>query len=768
MEFDKNFILAIAKNKNITYQEAILLIDKCIKFTSAKLNISYAKIYSILLESEKNIGGLKGEKKCQSLTIDDCKMNNECVFFEGKCLNKYFPDSDIINKDPDSYVKGLSTEKLSELVKLASYLYYNFKDYGLSDNSFDALEYHLKKRLKLKGRLYEKIGAPPIERIRVKLPYFMGSLDKVKPGSKELYNFLEFSAKKNDIGNPYGIAWSLKLDGVSAMIVYKDFLPFKIYTRGDGNIGGDVSYLKDYIELPKTKLYSDLIVRGEFILLKKIWDSKYKSLYSNARSFVSGKVNSGYISPGIQDINFVAYQIIKIHPLSEEQIEPSRAFKILELENFKVVDNDTIENPTVFDLISLYKSKRETSTYSIDGLVISIDEVPNLLPKEMKSVVAFKMRLEEQIRQTKVINIEWNISRYGRYIPVVLYESVYIDGVRLHRASGHNAQHIRDWNLGIGSKIKVVRSGDVIPTIIDVDVNLEIEPIFPPLIPEWYWKGKDIILKDIEGNRNVQIQRILYFFKTIGVPRLGEKTVEKFYDTGLNTINKITNAIPSNFIKIKGIGQKTAVNIYTGIHDTMQHTRIDRFIPASSNLELGIGRKLIKILLRYYPMAIEDSEETIRKNLKKKGIPGFGPKRIENVAENIPKFLKFLYSLNKEDIEYAIQNEKRKLILIKDKGYNKQIQSKIFVFTGFFGKVDYDLEDEIYDNLGSVSSVVNSSIECVISANLMDISTKIIEAEKLKIPVYSIEEFVKKYNLKYKSYTKIEYKDIPLEPDNPD
>jgi NAD-dependent DNA ligase len=315
----------------------------------------------------------------------------------------------------------------------------------------------------------------------------------------------------------------------------------------------------------------------------------------------------------------------------------------------------------------------------------------------------------------------------------------------------------------------VFRSGDVIPTILDVEVDESIEPIFPPLGLKWHWKGKDIVLDDVEGNRTVQIKRLEYFFATIGVPRLREKTLEKLYDSGFKTVKSLTSAKPSDFIKVKGIGKKTSESHFKNIHDTMRKTRIDRFIPASSTLTLGIGRKLIKQLMRYHSTILEEDEATIKKVLTKKKIPGFGPKRIENVAENIPKFRDFLFSLNKDDIKYAIKADEDRRKSIAEKGYNTKIRGKSFVLTGFFGKIDYELEDYIYDNFGNFSSTVVEGTTAVISANLLEVSSKVMTAQTLKVPVLNIEEFVKKFDVPYSKFKKEdeegEGEAIQLEPD---
>lgn len=758
------FIQDVARKKKVDPAKATKLIDRCINLVSSRLKIPYADVYGAIHDPLYLEKCLKG--RCSDFDLKRCKESCECIVFENKCYARKFEDAERMNEDPDKYMLGMSTDKLTELVKLASYLYYNFDGGGLTDNTFDALEYTLNKRIKAKGRRYEKIGAPPVDKIRTKLPFPMPSLEKAKPGSRLLFEFLSDPSPKT---------WSLKLDGVSGMVVYVDGKVSKIYTRGDGSIGGDVTYMKDFIAFPEIEdpRYQSIVVRGEFILLKSVWLEKYNESYTNARSFVSAKVNSGSITSGLQDIKLLAYEIISLGP-GKKIFKPSDSFRVLDALGFDVVDHGILESSLVFDVMNLYKEKRASSLYYIDGLVLSLNipkDAPVLgsAPANPKHTIAFKMRLEEQIRNSKILNLEWNISRYGRLVPVAIYESVYVDGVRLHRASAYNAAHVRDWSLGKGSKIKVVRSGDVIPVIIDVEVDETKEVIYPPnTLPygSWHWKGADIILDEIDGNRAVQIKRLEHFFTTIGVPRLREKTLEKLWDAGYKSVRDITNATAEDFVKIKGIGKKTSEMHYNNIHTTLKSTRIDRFLPASTTLELGIGRKLIKQIMRYHPTLLDEDEETIKRALTRKEIPGIGKKRIENIAKNIPKFREFLFDLNEEDIRYAIDKDKERQEMSKEAGYNPLIRGKTFVLTGFFGKIDYELEDYIYDNFGNFSSTVTSGTEAVVSANLMESSSKMIAAQKLGINVLSIEEFVKRYNIPYSKVTdETEEIVIPIDPD---
>lgn len=739
-QLSNNLIEIIAQKKGISKAKAAKFIDKCLEKISVEMNTSYNRVYEAFYTFTGLTTCIAGS--CDKATIEECSKYCHCVDYKGHCVSRYITTAAQINADPDKWTKGMSTAELEQLVEYASYLYYNYDGGGLTDNSFDALEYQLNKRLKSKGRRWEKIGAEPVDKIRTKLPYPMPSLDKLKPGMSTLLSFLAIAPK-------HGMVWSNKLDGVSGLIVFNKGAVEGMYTRGNGEIGGDVGYLRDYITLPKPS-YRYLVVRGEFILSKRVWQEKYAdSMYSNPRSFVSAKIGSGYLAPSLIDIEFVAYQIVD---WSEKGLpSPSQGFKILTEQGFQTPDNGLFEQGyelLAFDVISRYKENRENSPYVIDGLVLSVN-----LPQPIKKLgnpdysKAFKMTLEEQLRDSKITNVDWNITRHGRYFPVAIFESVYIDGVRIHRASAHNAQHVSDWRMGRGTKIVVTRSGDVIPTIKDVIVNEKINPILPPEDYDWSWSGKDIILDDIEGNPQVHIKRNTHFFTTIHVPGLGPGRVAKLYDSGMTTIKDIVSATEKDFKKIKGFGPKISNQLYTGIHTTMRKTRMDRYFVAITTFKTRIGRTLLKQVIRAYPGIMSASEKEILVHLRKHKIAGIGAKRQQVLAESIPQFRKILMAMNKEDIKFAIKNNEDRVKNLELTGYNEMIKGHTFVLTGFIDHPNYDLEDYLWDHWGNISSVVTSDTTAVIAASLANVSGKMTKAHELGIPVYSLAEFVTSFEV---------------------
>ena len=145
-----------------------------------------------------------------------------------------------LNRNPDRFAQKLKVSQLRNIIDKASDLYYNGneKGSGMKDYSYDTLCFYLNKKDKASSKRREKIGAIPHQRIRCQLPYYMPSLNKVKVGNG-LYNF---------IASGKYFSWSLKLDGVSGMVVYQDRKVQEVYLRGDGTNGGDISFVKDYIK----------------------------------------------------------------------------------------------------------------------------------------------------------------------------------------------------------------------------------------------------------------------------------------------------------------------------------------------------------------------------------------------------------------------------------------------------------------------------------------------------------------------------------------
>ena len=261
------------------------------------------------------------------------------------------------------FIKILKKNNLDILKNMKEHLddkYYNTgEDSEFTDEQYDILKDIIINYDKIEKK---KVGAKIREdNNRVKLPYWLGSLDKIKA---EDLNKLENWKKKN---NQAEYILENKLDGISCLLFY-DNEKVKLYTRGDGIIGADISHILEYIKnIPLLK--NKISIRGELIIKDKIFKEKYSKDNSNARNMVSGLVNAKSLRDGIEDVEFIAYEII----LDEEkQLKPLEQLQILKKEGFIVVNNIIIKNDelSIDNLSEILVEHKSKSEYDIDGIII--------------------------------------------------------------------------------------------------------------------------------------------------------------------------------------------------------------------------------------------------------------------------------------------------------------------------------------------------------------------------------------------------------------
>lgn len=184
-------------------------------------------------------------------------------------------------RNPIDNAKIISVSKLEKYLRKLSALYYNTSNSPVSDSIFDTLKEILEERDPDNSFLYE-VGAP-IESNKVKLPFPMGSLDKIKPTTGELERWTKIYKGSYELSD--------KLDGISALLYKKDDV--KLYSRGDGLFGQDITHLLKYVNIDLSAFPNNNAVRGELILSKKNFEKIKKDdpKIKNARNIVAGVVN---------------------------------------------------------------------------------------------------------------------------------------------------------------------------------------------------------------------------------------------------------------------------------------------------------------------------------------------------------------------------------------------------------------------------------------------------------------------------------------------
>lgn len=625
-------------------------------------------------------------------------------------------------------VNNLSIEELEAIIDYTSDLYHKSGKSVITDAEYDILIDFLKLKSP-KSKLLKKIGANiKKDKNKVKLDYNLGSMDKIKIGDKQLDNW------KKNYNPPYNI--SDKLDGVSGLLIYENN-EISLYTRGSSTEGFDISHLIKYLNLPSyedvSKYFkvSKIAFRGELIMKDSIFTHNWSDKMKNARNTIAGLVNSKTINPELaNDTDFVVYEVIDpFYPIDKQ-------LKIITDLKFKTVPNKNINIELTFEYLSNYlKDRKSKSDYIIDGIIITAISNNKRNTKDNPDYAfAFKDISEDQIAITTVVDIEWNASKDGYLNPILILKPVIIGGVEIKRVTAHNAKYIVDNVLGVGSKIELIRSGDVIPYIKSV---LKKSTNGKPKMPdgEWHWNDTNVdIILDNLNDEDVLVKNLYFFFSKLETKGLGEKVLQKMVDVKIDSVVKILNVSKEDLLKVEGIKDKSADNILKAIDETIHNIPLFKLMVASNKLGHGIGEERIKQVLEKYPNLLSDYKKWTKKEFidNLKDINGWEDKTSTLFATNFPKFIKFYESISK-----IITLEK---IIVTKKG-NKML-NKIIVLTGFRDK---ELETLIENEGGKVNSSVSKNTDFVIvkDKTILDNPTeKIKNAQKLNIKIYTKDDFI--------------------------
>jgi len=359
------------------------------------------------------------------------------------------------NLNPKEFIKKYDLKIIIKFLKLASKHYYTGNSI-IDDTSYDFILDYIKS-IDPNNKFLLKIGYKIVKN-KVKLPFFMGSLNKIKNTDEKILN----RWIKNNFDEMY--IYSDKLDGISGLL-YKNNDEIKLFTRGDGNYGLDVTQIIDNISsFSNLNLPNKIAIRGELVMSRANFQ-KYHKDYSNARNLVAGIINSSNPNKTIlNDINFVAYELI--YPWINNQLEQ---FKILKNINIEIVYNEIIKNLEINNLENILDIRRKKSLFEIDGIVVSVNNLPNRNIENNPSYsFAFKSFNFITVKNTKVLEVKWNISKDGYLKPVLIIEPVIINNVKISNVTAFNAKFVEENKLGKGSIISITRSGDVIPHILKI------------------------------------------------------------------------------------------------------------------------------------------------------------------------------------------------------------------------------------------------------------------------------------------------------------
>lgn len=615
-------------------------------------------------------------------------------------------------KNGMNVLQGLNENELSNLLMEANKAYFNDNPL-MTDNEYDIVKEFINKK-NPKNNILLEIGAP-VERNKVELPYYMGSMDKIKPDTNAMNEW------KKSFKGPYVL--SCKLDGVSGLFENKDGKK-RLFTRGDGLKGQDISYLIPYLKLPKIK---DVVIRGEFIIPKEVFENKYKGEFANPRNMVAGIINQKKIDLKMKDIHFVAYELIE--PV-KKPLEQMKFLKDLDIDYVLYKEEKNISNELLSELLVKW---RKEYIFEIDGIIVSNNEVyKRLVNKNPEHSFAFKMILSDQVAESKVVDVIWTASKDGYLKPRIRIEPVYLGGVKIEYTTGFNGAFILENKIGVGAVVEIIRSGDVIPHIKSVPSPAEIAKM-PDVPYKWNSTNVDVLLENIDLNETVREKVITGFFKGIEVDGLGEGNVIRLINAGFDSIPKILKMKLEDFLNVEGFKGKLSSKIHEGIQIKIEEASLVTLMSATNIFGRGFSEKKLELIINDLPTILTSKESNEEKIKMLSLVKGMAKKSAEAFVENIGDFVLFLHEcgLNKK---LFLEKENKK----EDINTNNTLFNKNIVMTGFRDK---NLVDELKKVGAKNASSISKNTFVLIVKDKKDKSGKIMDAEELKIPIMTVEEF---------------------------
>lgn len=638
-----------------------------------------------------------------------------------------------IDKNPEKYAKSLNISDLVSMLKLFDYYYHTKNAEKIPDQKYDIMKDVLEERSP-RNKYLKEVGAPVRKgKKKVKLLATMPSLGKLKPGMAALSKFLEHKGSYI-VGD--------KLDGISLQLVYKNGKLVQVTTRGKGKYGQDVSSVIPSLKCPKIIAEKQTTsIRSELVIKHGVF-KQYSGDFETDRNMGGGLLNRNEPPEELKSFDVVAYEVMH-GPLKGAQY--SKQLTWLKSQKFKVVPYKKFTSLTEERLIKLLESRKKKTKYPIDGIVLTKNapytrvsgvEKPNYQK-------AFKINTDDNSRIATVVRVEYNTSRNDVLAPKIIIEPIKLGGVTVTHFTAHNLYYIiHGWAskdakhnigkkprpIGPGAKLKVIRSGDVIPYIQEV-----VTPSKTPQLPEIPYKmdkhGKKAVA--INKSSDQKIKAITFFFSTLEVEGLKSATIKVMYDQGYDSIKSILDMSIEEMSDLPRFTINKASTLRRNIDKAMNNLTFAR-LGTASGIFKHMGEKKLDAVYEAYPEILSMVKLPHTELVDKiRGIKGFA-ETADTIALGLPKFVRFIK-------RHSLNIKPPKTVLVN----SNILKGRKYLLTGVR---DPSTIDFIKGNGGSIASGVKSSDVVIVKDE--DYENKKTEtAKQLGITVVTIDKFKRKYGI---------------------
>ena len=668
--------------------------------------------------------------------------------------------------------------KLRNEIEYHNNLYYNEDKPLISDMEYDALMRELKQLEQKYPELLkneengessptEKIGGTASEKfskVRHRVPMLSLSntynISEIEDFDKRIKKIILSENVKNH-SQELEYILELKLDGLSISLIYENGVLIQAVTRGDGQVGEDVTEnIMEIKTIPKKlKKNVSLEVRGEIILpissfnrINQEREDDGEDVFANPRNAASGTIRQlDKTIVAERGLDCYLYYLvnaenygINTHLESIEYIEKLgfKTTKIFE----KYTDFKELEKS-----IEKWHNDRKKLDYETDGLVIKVNnfalyETLGYTTKSPRWAIAYKFPAEQV--KTKLMDVTFQVGRTGVITPVAELEAVNLSGSVVKRASLHNFDEIRRKDIKIGDNVIVEKAAEIIPQVVNVvfdnRTGQEIEIQEPTNCPvcnsELAHEEGLVALKCHNPLCPEKVKRQIAYFVSrdaMNISGLGDKIVEKFIELGkIKTIVDIYSLekYREELENLEKMGQKSVDNLINSI-ESSKNRDFSKVLYA-----LGIpfvGKFNANLLTKTFKNIENLKNQSIENLLAVKGIG-------DKVALAVNTFLndennwKIITDLKNIGLQFAVDETNSEEIA------DNPIKDKNFLATGKLQKYKRnDIKDIILSKGGNYLSAVSKNLDFLIAGEKA--GSKLEKAEKLGVRILTEDEFEKEF-----------------------
>lgn len=625
----------------------------------------------------------------------------------------------------------------------------------ISDGEYDKLYQELVELEKKYPEFYDPNS--PTQKIITKM---VDELKKVRHNS-----FIGSQAKEN---NWEGVAKFIskadsdilvqyKLDGLTIVLHYENGKLAMAVTRGDGEIGEDVTHTVETIRnVPKEiDFIGKLEVRMEVIIpFKEFERINQNGEYSNPRNLASGTIRQ--LDARIakkRNLQGIVFEAIEIegrefkNDLERLLFLKDLGFEIVETKCFKQTEKEEMKR--WIEIIE--HQKREKLPYMIDGLIIkfnnlSVRESLGSTSKHPRWSIAYKFEAQESTTILKSITPQ--VGKTGQITPVAELETVTIDGVNISRASLHNYGNIADKDIRIGDTVVVVRANDVIPQITSAikekrkgnEVIVKTPLSCPICGSKTEFIGANLYCTGLDCEPQLQ-GKIEHFAsrQALNIDGLGKNTIATFFNKGI-----VRNFLDlyrledkkEDILSIEGFGEKKFNKILNGLEEAKK-APLSKVITALSIRLIGTSNaKTIANEFVTMDTLLDASKHKDEFYKKVINLDGFGKEMTDSLVEF------FSNEQNREIIQSLLKlGFTMKEDVPKENNINKSIYGKTFVITGTLSKSRNEFKETIETMGGKVSGSVSKKTDYLLMGGGAEGSSKHKKAMENNITILSEKEF---------------------------